>query len=496
MAAVSLGFAGCSREPQKETKPQAAVPTVPQPKPGPYFSLQFAGMNQLVGLTNLPQFAHIATNDANVEVWHTLTAKLLAARSIQHNVAVFDTFARDGFVIHCEKPGDFALAMRTNDPAVNPAPGEVAEMVQGLLGVKAQGLISTTTNGWVFLTSSNSSATKLWMSQLAATGHPAGPSSSNLFQLEAGKEFLSATGLNLERATVAVWERGETVRTKAVFRTLQPHNLPQGNFKVPTNLIGNPLLSFTATHGVFRIVGADSYLRVIEPFVENETAYLWAQGHVPFQSFVAFPVKDPTNALAKVVALIEKETVSIVTNMFHPAYGKLLKTNDDKTVWWSGLPVVSPTISITNDLGRDFIVGGLFPPVPKPRPIPAEMVAQVESKTNLVHYHWEITQTRLFTTLQMSQLIPVVCNISDPATNVTARVWASTIAPELGNCITEVTATGPSELTLSRSSYIGLGSTELTLLTLWLDNQIPIKPSTGTPKPGKAPVPMSPPGFK
>jgi hypothetical protein len=182
-----------------------------------------------------------------------------------------------------------------------------------------------------------------------------------------------------------------------------------------------------------------------------------------------------------VVALIEKETASIVTNMFHPAYGKLLKTNDDKTVWWSGLPVVSPTISITNDLGRDFIVGGLFPPVPKPQPIPAEMVAQVESKTNLVHYHWEITQTRLFTTLQMSHLIPV---------------WASTIAPELGNCITEVTATGPSELTLSRSSYIGVGSTELTLLTLWLDNQIPVKKSSGAAAPAKPAVPAAPPGFK
>ncbi|MGH8022942.1 MAG: hypothetical protein ACRED1_05145 [Limisphaerales bacterium] len=53
--------------------------------------------------------------------------------------------------------------------------------------------------------------------------------------------------------------------------------------------------------------------------------------------------------------------------------------------------------------------------------------------------------------------------------NAAVGQWLKHIGPLLGNCVTEVTQTGPSELAFRRSGSAGLTAVELVALAEWLE---------------------------
>jgi hypothetical protein len=55
-------------------------------------------------------------------------------------------------------------------------------------------------------------------------------------------------------------------------------------------------------------------------------------------------------------------------------------------------------------------------------------------------------------------------------TNAASVRWLNTIGPDLGNAVTELSVTGPKQLTLVRKSAIGLTATELVALATWLES--------------------------
>jgi hypothetical protein len=56
------------------------------------------------------------------------------------------------------------------------------------------------------------------------------------------------------------------------------------------------------------------------------------------------------------------------------------------------------------------------------------------------------------------------------STNSASRNWISAIGPHLHDSVTEITQTGPQELTFVRKSSIGFTGFELTTLSVWLDS--------------------------
>jgi hypothetical protein len=71
-----------------------------------------------------------------------------------------------------------------------------------------------------------------------------------------------------------------------------------------------------------------------------------------------------------------------------------------------------------------------------------------------------------------------------------AERWIAGIAPMLGNTATEITVSGPNELTFVRRSHIGFTGFELIMLSRWLadpdfpslGNSSSTQPKTGSPR--------------
>jgi hypothetical protein len=128
-----------------------------------------------------------------------------------------------------------------------------------------------------------------------------------------------------------------------------------------------------------------------------------------------------------------------------------------------------------------------FPLAKSTNPPPPELIGQVLPRTNLVYYHWEWTQERLGQWQLMSKALPIfptnrVAGISansrassKPSNRFADETWLSSIAPLLGNTITEATVTGENEIQLTRKSALGFTGFELLCLAHWMnDPQFPV----------------------
>ena len=142
------------------------------------------------------------------------------------------------------------------------------------------------------------------------------------------------------------------------------------------------------------------------------------------------------------------------------------------------MPIIIPHLEPAGDPGNEFLLAGLFPMnINKTNaPAPAELFDQFRNQPDMVYYDWEITQTRLLHWNQMFALFNMISSEPQIATEVTGRLWATEVSPNLGNTITQIVRKTPSELELVRVSHIGLTGFELMLLLHWQDHpEFPLK---------------------
>ena len=135
---------------------------------------------------------------------------------------------------------------------------------------------------------------------------------------------------------------------------------------------------------------------------------------------------------------------------------------------WHGWPMLLPYARAVKDGGAEYLVGGLFPMRMSTNPPPAELFAQINDRTNLVYYDWEITAGRRIHAEQLQQLWDILNQRRLSDTNALDQRWLTAVGATLGNTITEVTLTSPKELTLVRKSDCGFTGFELTTLARWL----------------------------
>jgi hypothetical protein len=123
--------------------------------------------------------------------------------------------------------------------------------------------------------------------------------------------------------------------------------------------------------------------------------------------------------------------------------------------------------------------------MPSTKPAPKELWRQFDQRTNLVCYEWEHSGMRLQHWRLLSELLPILppqppfnpIFVTSLTTEKRRRSpggilenWLGGLAPMLGivETITEVSLTGPKELTVVRRSPMGLSSLETVLLSHWL----------------------------
>jgi hypothetical protein len=87
-----------------------------------------------------------------------------------------------------------------------------------------------------------------------------------------------------------------------------------------------------------------------------------------------------------------------------------------------------------------------------------------------VYYDWEITEQRLTQWQVLSQLYQMAFDKPLLDTNAVSIRWLNSIKSGLGNTVTEITVTGPRQLTLVRKAPTGLTGFELVMLANWLES--------------------------
>lgn len=287
-------------------------------------------------------------------------------------------------------------------------------------------------------------------------------------------------------------------------------------WRIPTRIIRDPLISFTAGQDLA------AYLDPGEPLAkltDNPLAgqfFVWALGEMGLQSYAAWPVADATNSLQRVAAE--------GTNIFNPAFkqkawGELRWQPERKALLWANLcPILLPTLQIAPETNGQYLLASCFPIALRNKPAPEALFQQFIGRTNIVYYDWEGTGNRLEQWRLLSGMLPVLPRVQTPAsaakstsrptaarsaspsasTNnpsaqprvrpplIVVENWLSGVTPMLRdhNTVTEVTRTGPAELTVVRRSPFGVTSIELVLLSHWL---------SGTGSPGINPSLLPPP---
>jgi hypothetical protein len=244
-------------------------------------------------------------------------------------------------------------------------------------------------------------------------------------------------------------------------------------WQVPTNVISEPLISFTAVRGVQPLLDRVEAFRTLGIQPVPNRLFCWSQDAAEFQHFIAFPWPGASNQLDGVARGAPELLPAWVKER---GLGRFEHVSTNRAVYWRDiLPVVEPTFRAVQSSGEEYAVLGLFPRM-LTEPPPADLLAQL-NLAGLVYYHWEVTPPRLARFRVLSQLISAMTRTPQLASGDAALDWLLAIEPRLGNAATQVEAISPREWRFSRKSQLGLTAPELVVLARWLQ-------SVEFPKPG------------
>lgn len=315
--------------------------------------------------------------------------------------------------------------------------------------------------------------------------------------------------------TLRVTPRPRNLAMAAELRLERPLAAPAGAWTLPVELLRDPIQSFSAARGAGAWVR-----RWLEGYglplpAAPEQVFTWSHPGLPWLSYAAGALPDPAAALAaagpdRLPKFLERVPLRQVA-------GGLTLTNTGQAVELRGLPWIAPLLAARTLKGGSFLVAGLLPLPPAAGEPPAELLAQVQGRTNLLWYAWETTGTRVVLPPEQPGGQPVTNLISrldhlrqlrqlltlldrDPRTVTLAPqfgvrlpgdAWMAAVTPSLGDTVTELVQVAPDRLEFRRVAVTGFTSLEMMHLLNWLDPLPPAPvPAAGAPPP--MPVPPAP----
>ena len=293
----------------------------------------------------------------------------------------------------------------------------------------------------------------------------------------------------------ATWTgNGEFVRTTGELTFATPLNQHLEPWNIPTNLIHQPLVSFTALRGVRPWLARQKLFQQfqVEPVPDQFCA--WASGPTPLLTFAATPM---TNGAALLEVLGPRAAAELNPWITNNALGVLEFSKQAAGLAWEGIPMFTPVIEATaNPVGSFLVVGVGSKPTAAGKPAPPELFSQLMARPNLVYYDWEISQAKLAHWVFLGQTARLVFQLPQMPPESAAFAFLLAAAPKLGNTGTEIIQDGPARLSFVRNSHSGFTGAELHLLADWLES--PAFPhglhSSLAPRPVKKPMPK--PGTK
>lgn len=313
------------------------------------------------------------------------------------------------------------------------------------------------------------------MVRIKRHGAPFGPRTTN-YWLEASLDLRRvnealALGWQLPKAwpkiSLAAIGDGENVRTRGELTFAEPLALELEPWNIPTNLVRDPLVSFTAVRGIRPWLASQKTWNDLQLGRPPNQLFGWAQQGVPMQTFFAAPFPDSTNRLHTATpTILTQGNAWLATN----GMGKLERLRQGAGVAWSGGPFVSLRLESAKTPGGEYLLGGFLNNVSTNLPLPAELLKGIYGQTNLAYYDWEITQSRLEAWLYLGQVFRLVFQKAQLPKDSAGMAWLRATARTLGNSVTVANKTGSDQVSFSRRSSAGLTAVEIHMLVDWLES--------------------------
>lgn len=258
-----------------------------------------------------------------------------------------------------------------------------------------------------------------------------------------------------------------------------PSRLPA--WEIP-GAIREPLVMFTAARGLGSLAGSLPWISAWAGKSVPSELFVWGQPGLPEggHTYFAARMDDPAAAVADIR--------NRITPLFPPSkqakfHGQV--TYDEKIprlVVSGNLPVI-PMFEAQKEGDRGYLTFGFIPARRTTNALSAEMMGQL-NRSNLVYYNWEFTVEAIRHWNIMGQMYSLFEG-RHAVQSTPAAQWMQTVAPTLGETVTEVLETSPTTLTLRRKSPLGLSGLEIVALAKWLDPVPPFRrvlpPATNAP---------------
>ena len=302
--------------------------------------------------------------------------------------------------------------------------------------------VQDTTNDWI-----NGSVEVSWLSRAAG------------WQVQSNS--------NLPVVEFSAMAEAGNVKTlaKLTFPSNAPIQLQPWN--IPTNMIFDPLIAFTASRHVAPLLDwwqNKLSVHALQPF---DQVVSWAVAGFPFQTYFAIPQPQPTNAISLMSDWLTQKISGQGGSSFP---GRLVTDTNFQRVTLEGFPFVSPRLEAVQDSARALLFGGFIPIMRTNRPMPFELLAQINADTNLFYYDWEITGPRVEAWTYIGQTMRLMLNRAQLPPGSLGMDWLKAVTPRAGNSVTAISVSASNRLSLIRNSTIGMTGVEAHLLVDWLES--------------------------
>jgi len=330
-----------------------------------------------------------------------------------------------------------------------------------------------------------------YLNQIKAQGRPVPALKDNW--LEADVDSIQLGGwfrlLKPAHITITVAANEDDLQISA--RVLEAEAIPwkSDSWLIPKDLMRNRTISFTAGQNVAAFLKVNPAYFDLPGNPMTNQFYFWGLDQMPLLNFMAWPVANASNVLQRLsteapAALNpELKRFNGTELIWRPDAGKLV---------WLNMNLFAPVLQAEQNKDGQFLLLSSFP-LSESEPAPDSILAQIQGRSNLVYYDWELTGRRLPEWQMLSKMIANRSSKQNKEAVDKAGVenaWLSGLAHVAGDTVTEITRVAPNELSIARKAPVGFTAVELVLLADWLcdANSGPIHPRPTVGK--KAPVPF------
>jgi len=314
--------------------------------------------------------------------------------------------------------------------------------------------------------------------QIARDGRPATLTDSTLVDVQAdlpalGGWFPWLTRYGLPPVHLTARGRGEHVRTEVTFKLAKALPATPEAWQFPTNLIGEPLTSFTVARGIAPLLNSVPGLAKIGLNPMPNQLCVWGVSNEQCRVYLSTPAPGPAAAIGRLALGLPE----FLRSQLGQILGEFYYVSNRNYFAWGNIPFVQPYLQPSTNAGQTFLHAGIFPLPGRQTAPPADLFTQLGGRGNLLYYDWEITPQRLWNGRLLWDLFHILSRHLPQSENSPSKAWLMALLAELwkdpanpSQAVTEITQVTPTELRLIRKSHLGLTGFELASLSAWLDS--------------------------